>query len=187
MVSESSLKQKALLLMQKSRILHLVLATIALMLFFIACSQTKKAARNSLEFYITPRNVNYGWGDEGVYKFSLNKVSIKVPYSNRTYTSSIRKDSLYELYYHQELGGKKMFKNIETSFLNLSESKFSTPRIIIVINYNNNVTDTVLVDYNYKLKRDQKVFEADSAFKKYLISMMPEELKESWMYNKMRR
>lgn len=111
---------------------------------------------------------------------------MKVPFAQRTFTNSVKQDSVYELRHLKKALEPELIKKVQLSTKIYSESDFSTPRILIVIN-NKKATDTVLVGPFYKVKRGGKVYEIDNSLKEYLIGIMPLELAESWIYNKMQR
>ncbi len=172
--------------MKKINILFFGFSVFCSVVFIFSCAGNKNLLQNQVEFYITPRNVNYGWGDNGVFMFSLNKQSVKVPFAKRTYTIAIEKDSVYELQYLQRSLDKQLLKKVEGTATINSDLMFSTPRILIILN-NKMSSDTLSIDSYYNLKRGGKVYKIDKSLKEYLISVMPLELAESWLYNKMQR
>lgn len=77
------------------------LAPLIIMSLNVALSysqQVKKA-----QIYITPRYVDYGWGDNGVFHFKLRKKSIKSLYEDKSYFTPIVKDKGYMNYIIRKL------------------------------------------------------------------------------------
>lgn len=169
----------------KNNFYFLIIAS-SILLTFKSCAFTKEISSNIIEFYITPRNVNYGWADQGIYRYNFEKKSIKVPYSKVSYTTSEKKDSLYELFYCQRQKSDDLLKKINNSYLIASENEFSAPRIMILFNKSKS-HDTLIIDNNYNVSFEKKIYQIDNELKTFLIDLMPSEMQESWIYNKMRR
>ena len=105
-----------------------------------------------IEFYITPRSVNYGFGDKGIFKFSMNQKSIRVPYSKRSYMTTTRVDSVYELYYFKDTVDKSFSEifNIDTTAI--VNDDFLYPRILILVHQESNI-DTFAINKNLTMTR----------------------------------
>jgi hypothetical protein len=123
------------------------------------------------DIYITPRNVNYGWGDNGVFHFKFEKKSIKVPFKERTYGMLTTKRRVYELYY-------KRAKMPDSLYLNLkaTDEKILKARIMIVVS----PKDSIFIDTHYNVAIKNKCYKISNAFKSYLECLMPITIRENW-------
>ncbi len=127
------------------------------------------------EMYITPRNVNYGWGDNGVFQFKHNQKSIKKPYAKRKYQPLNYRDSVFELYYTKVQIPDTLYKNLIPK-----NKRFYTKRIMIILS-----NDTLYIDKKYNVIKQDKCYQITDAFKNFIIECMPIEIKENWINNLM--
>ena len=134
-----------------------------------------------IEFYITPRSVNYGFGDKGIFKFSMNQKSIRVPYSKRSYMTTTRVDSVYELYYFKDTVDKSFSEifNIDTTAI--VNDDFLYPRILILVHQESNI-DTFAINKNFSIMHHCSIYGENYQLKKYLIDKMPDDIKANWIY-----
>lgn len=151
-------------------------------LFYSYSSIGNKENKVSVEFYITPRNVNYGWYNNGVESFDFHKRSVKASYENRSYTTLTKSDSLYELYYIKKMTNPevidKMLRTCEESI----DDSVDIKRIAIILNRKNK-TDTIFIDRNYNFPLHGKVYKANQELSSYLENIMPHQIKENWINN----
>ena len=136
----------------------------------VNAQQLKKA-----DIYITPRNVSYGWCDNGVFQHELKRMSLLVPYKDRTYRTIAVKDSVYELVYKKIIFPDSLYKELKA----IEGVKECNRRILIVTHKN----DSVFVDSNFNVVVKNKCFMISEKLKSFLESLMPIEMKENWEYN----
>lgn len=182
MVQKDFLKLKLLPQMKNSKSIQIYI-TLAAVLFILSGYNFKKSDKPTVHFYLTPRNVNYGWADKGVLKFPTNQQSIKAPYLKRSFITDVQVDSVYELFYFREIGSKKLLTRLDLSHQNIINQEFLFPRVLIIIEYAG-MNDSLQVDRNYNVLYKTKTYQINSAFKDYLLSKMPPEIKDNWINNK---
>ncbi|MDA3616114.1 hypothetical protein [Polluticaenibacter yanchengensis] len=127
----------------------------------------------NVELYITPRNVTYGWYDNGVFQFKHNKKSIKVPYGNRTYNTLNTKDSVFELFYTKTVMSDSLYNNL----IPQNNIEIDKKRIMIIIEKK----DTLFIDRNYNLIKKDKCYQISNEVKSFIEKYMPPEIKENWI------
>jgi hypothetical protein len=127
----------------------------------------------NVELYITPRNVTYGWYDNGVFQFKHNKKSIKVPYAIKTYNTLTTKDSVFELYYTKISMSDGLYNNL----IPQNNVAIDIKRIMIVISKK----DTLFIDRNYNIIKKGKCYQISNEFKSFIEKYMPTEIKENWI------
>jgi hypothetical protein len=182
-VVKDFLKLKIQHQMKKNNALKLLYVVTAISLIALTGYRRISSDRSIVHFYFTPRNVNYGWADLGLFKFSLNRKSVKVEYSQRSFITNINADSLYELFYDKEVGTTQLLNWIKLSHRKEVTEQFLFPRILIIIN-NSLKSDSLLVDKNYTTFYKGKTYEINNKFKDYIIKKMPLEIKDNWVYDK---
>lgn len=133
------------------------------------CAQNFK----NVELYITPRNVTYGWYDNGIFQFKHNKKSIQVPYANRTYNTLTKKDSVFELFYTKISMPDSLYNNL----IPQNNVAIDIKRIMIVIPKK----DTLFIDRNYNIIKKDKCYQISNEFKSFIEKYMPTEIKENWI------
>ena len=144
---------------------------IAIMLLNVFVTYSQKT--HNVELYITPRNVTYGWYDNGIFQFKQNKKSIRVPYSSRTYMMTTVIDSVYELFYTKVKMPDSLCKNLTAS----NEYRTDKKRIMIIIPH----SDTLFVDRNYNVILKEKSYKISAELKEFLEQYMPIGIKENWV------
>jgi hypothetical protein len=127
----------------------------------------------TVELYITPRNVTYGWYDNGVFQFKHNKKSIKEPYEKRTYNTLTEKDSVFELFYSKVQMPDSLYNNL----IPQKNVAIDIKRIMIVIPKK----DTLFIDRNYNVIKRGKCYQISNEFKAFIEKYMPSEIKENWI------
>lgn len=133
----------------------------------------------SVELYISPRNVSYGWYDNGIFQFKFNKKSIKVIYADRTYNTLTVKDSLFEMFYVKA----KMHDSLYNNLVLNDSVEAHKKRIMILIPKH----DTLFIDVNYNLIRKERCYKLTDGLREFIEGFMPVEIKENWKYNLWRR
>ena len=183
MAAKDYLKQKVRLQMWNNNIKFIFIGSLSSIVIFIMGFDLPITNEGTIQLYITPRNVNYGWADNGVYKFSLEQASIKVPYSKRSYSTQVITDSLYELFYIKFSKTINLNRLIENSHSTLKNTKFLFPRILLIVD-NGNKKDTLSIDRNFSVFYEKQVFLIDKKLESYLLQKMPIEIRDNWIFDR---
>lgn len=144
---------------------------IILLQTMLCCAQRQPMT----ELYITPRNVTYGWYDNGVFQFKIEKTSIRAAYANRTFNSISVKDSVYELFYTKVQIPNILYKNLTP----LKNTRADIKRIMIIPPDK----DTFFIDRNYNITKGGRCYQIGSSLQKLIENYMPDEIKENWVNN----
>ena len=152
----------------------------SLIIFFMLSYVIFSYSQNShfADIYITPRRVNYGWGDNGIFEFELKKKSIKVPSKERTYMMLTPKRRVYELFYTRVKISDSLYQNLTPV-----NKKLGTERIIILASQK----DTIFIDTYYNVGIKGKCYEISNEFKDFLEKLMPITIRENWQKHLPRR
>jgi len=148
------------------------IVTVFILLNLIS-SNTQKS--QTVELYITPRNVRYGWYDNGVFQFKLNKKSIIKPYEERTYSTLNASESVFELFYTKTKIPSKLFNDLVPQ----KNIPVDIKRIMIVVS----CKDTMFIDKNYNLIKQDKCYKMSNSLKNILEKCMPIGIRENWINN----
>lgn len=144
--------------------------------FFGLIDSFENYQHGGVDLYITPRNVNYGWYDNGVFQFGLNYKSVKVPFEKRTFTVKTEKDSVYELYYCR-IPKFKCDLKVSDKYIEMGKKR------ILILEHQAASIDTIFIDTNFNLISNNKCYAITDQSKMRLLKLMPQELKDSWMYD----
>ena len=153
-----------------------------LLTFNVNSIYAQKSKMESIELYIAPRNVRYGWDDSSVFNSQpkLKKKSIKVIYSKKTFETTIVKRKVYELFYIKTKINRDLYQNME---VNKDTSTFQyQPRIMLIIN-NSGTKDTICIDSNYSVERKKIIYVIPNKLKIFIENHMPSEIRENWVDN----
>ena len=151
-------------------IMNIIIIILQLLLINLNCNCQNMI---NVELYITPRNVSYGWADNGVFQFELIKMSVKVPYRNKTYSTLTKKDSVFELFYTNVSMPDSLCKNLKPH----SNDTLDIKRIMLVISKK----DTMFIDRFYNVIIKEKNYKISSELKEFIEFYMPLEIKENWL------
>ncbi|WP_153797444.1 hypothetical protein [Foetidibacter luteolus] len=152
-----------------------------LLLLFV--SATIKQKKTKISCYLTPRNVNYGWADQGLFRFNLEQKSIFAPYNKRTYQTGVESDSLHELFYFEDFIADSL---LSFSGADTTNEKFIFARMLIIKKQQSNC-DSFLIDRNYNVLYQEHTYKLKESLKRYLINKMPKDIQLNWVYDQSRR
>jgi antitoxin component YwqK of YwqJK toxin-antitoxin module len=152
------------------------LSTLFMVVFVtLSFAQSNKTTLQKVELYITPRNVEYGWADNGVFQFELNKASVKSRYTHKSYFTMVVKDSVYELFYTKVNMPASFFSNLQPS----KENNIREKRILMILPHQ----DTFYIDSRYNLIKNGRSYELNKQFKSFIENCMPIEIRENWVFD----
>jgi hypothetical protein len=155
-----------------------------LILFLTLVSFSTFSQIDSIEVYITPRFPNYII-NKGVFKFKLNRSAIKYPLLYTSYNVDDNNlDSLNELWY-VVIKEKITFKNYLDDITPNDSILFERPRIML-INHCNGISDTILIDDNFIVKRNDDLLKLNANGVIFILNLMPLDIRSSWMHNNKR-
>lgn len=154
------------------------------MLLFTGCESTQKSESNTdnynVLYFITPRNVDYGWGDLGIYRYTIEEEKITSDYENRTFNVKNYRDIVFEFYYSYD---SISIDSLNNSMKPLPDNfRIGTPRILMVIN-GGMKTDTLKIDSDYHVEFRGDIYKCLDYLKNKLHSNMPDDIRENWELN----
>lgn len=134
----------------------------------------------SSEVYFTPRYPSYGFGDNGLFRFKLNSSTIKRPLIYASYNVDIENlDTINELFY-RVIDEKIDFRNYLVDASPVDSIFFKYPRIMMITHYNG-LSDTLLIDENFVVKRKNEICELNANGAIFLLNLMPLDIRRNWM------
>jgi hypothetical protein len=165
--------------------IHMVFKTIfcVLLVVFLSCGTSKPKSLDKITvcqtaLFCTPRNVDYGWMDRGIYRFKIIKENVIVDYNNRNYNVLNVRDHLFEFHFSEfELN----VDSLNLPSLKKSKVEFLVPRILIVLDCWKG--DTLKVDANWTVKKGKNFLMSNSYLKKIILENMPSDIRENWEEN----
>jgi hypothetical protein len=158
------------------KIITLLSGSILLSYFLIIKRPKEKI---NVDFYLTPRNANYGWYNNGIENFAFRRKSVKVSFDKRSYATITEKDSLYELYYKRQVLSIDILDSMIYKSQKVVNNTLDIKRIAIIVNKKPK-SDSIFIDRNYNFFLDGKLYRVNKKFSSYLESLMPIEMRENW-------
>ena len=137
--------------------------------------------RVRVEMYLTPKDPDYGFYDNGVYQFELNQKSYKESYKDRSYNVITEKDTLHELYYADMYINNKTVRKM--FFQKDTDSTFLYQVRGLFLIYQNDKVDSVLVDGYSTVFSKGRFYSLNKELLFNSIDNIPLELYENWMNN----
>lgn len=129
------------------------------------------------QIYITPRYPSYGFGDNGAFRFKLNKSNIKRPVYYSSYNTELDcLDSLNELVY-MSCDTSTIIESFFNNSLN-DDAKFRVPRILILRGLE---CDTVMIDENHMVKIGNEIFMLSQKGIDFFYALMPLDIRLNWL------
>ena len=164
-------KLQQLLPRENKNDMRIKLVLLITMLLQVNLSYTQQGKK--VHIYITPKHVNYGWGDNGVFHFKFRKKSITSLYEDKKYYTSVVKDKVYELYYTKVKMPDSLCNNLKP----IEDDCFHWAKRIMIIHSRR---DTVFINSQYQVIKEGKCYEASKALKNFIEELMPEEIRRNW-------
>jgi hypothetical protein len=143
---------------------------------FIGITLKASAQNDSTSIYITSRFPEYGFGDNGVFRYKFKPKTIKRSALTASYGIASEADSVTELYYYSMKG--KL--NWNPYLVPVADSLVTgQPRIAIL--YSKDSTQTAFIDDTFLVSMNGKRYRLNEEGITYFLDLMPPDLKENWL------